>query len=188
MNTAMHRLLITKLLNDYFSENPVEREDKVKMLSFLERAPNCFERSCPEGHFTASGWLENFHGNAVLLTHHKKFNSWLQLGGHADGNQDLLRVSIKEAQEESGLPVEPVHRKIFDISVHFTPPYEDSIQHYHYDVRFYLRVTEDKPFVVSEESYNLMWVERESQLPDNYDVRRMFRKWKDLKSTRLVQQ
>ncbi|MDR0631489.1 MAG: NUDIX hydrolase [Holosporales bacterium] len=142
--------------------------------------PSCFDRSCQEGHFTASCWLENYHGDAALLTHHKKFNGWLQLGGHADGDNDLLRVSMKEAQEESGLPVEPVHCKIFDIGVHFIPPYEDTVQHYHYDVRFYLRATENKPFVVSEESHDLMWVTQEDQLPDNYDVRRMFLKWKSL--------
>jgi 8-oxo-dGTP pyrophosphatase MutT (NUDIX family) len=176
----MHRRLITNLLNDYFSDDPIEQEDKVKMLDFLNRKPNCFERSCQECHFTASCWLENFHGNAALLTLHKKFNGWLQLGGHADGDNDLLRVSIKEAQEESGLSVESVNCKIFDIGVHFIPPYKDIARHYHYDVCFYLRAIEDKPFVVSEESHDLMWIDRDDQPPDNYNVRRMFRKWKKL--------
>jgi 8-oxo-dGTP pyrophosphatase MutT (NUDIX family) len=184
----MYRKLITNLLNDYLPDDPFEKEDQLKMLDFINREPNCFERSCQEGHLTASCWLENSHGNAVLLTLHKKFNAWLQLGGHADGDNDLLRVSMKEAQEESGLSVEPVHSKIFDISVHFIPPYEDTVQHYHYDVRFYLRATEDKPFVVSEESHDLMWVTQEKQLPDNYTVQRMFRKWKNLKSNNISYQ
>jgi 8-oxo-dGTP pyrophosphatase MutT (NUDIX family) len=167
------------LLNEYFPEDPTEQKDKAKMLDFISREPDCFERSCQEGHFTGSCWLENFDGSTALLTHHKKFNDWLQLGGHADGDSDLLRVSLKEAQEESGLPVVPVFNKIFDIGVHFIQLHEDTTQHCHYDVRFYLRATEDKPFVVSEESHDLKWVEQEDQLPDNYDVRRMFRKWRN---------
>ncbi|MDR1208460.1 MAG: NUDIX hydrolase [Holosporales bacterium] len=177
----MHRDFIRNLLDEYLPEYPTEQEDKAKMLGFISREPDCFKRSCQEGHFTGSCWLENFHGNAALLTHHKKFNGWLQLGGHADGDSNLLRVSLKEAEEESGLPVEPVSNKIFDIGVHLIQPHEDTTQHYHYDVRFYLRATEDKPFVVSEESHDLKWVERQDQLPDNRDVQRMFRKWKKLK-------
>ncbi|MDR1597697.1 MAG: NUDIX hydrolase [Holosporales bacterium] len=177
----MHRNLITNLLNDYFPGNVEEQANKTRMLDFLATEPSCFERACQSGHFTASCWLENFYGNAALLTHHKKFNGWLQLGGHADGDNDLLRVAIKEAEEESGLSVEPVSDKIFDLGVHFIP-YEGATQHYHYDVRFYLRATEDKSFTVSEESHDLMWVERDNQLPDNVDVKRMFLKWKQLKS------
>jgi hypothetical protein len=177
----MHRHLITDLLKDYFAEDPAEQEDKAKMLDFISREPQCFERGCQDGHFTGSCWLEDFRGSAALLTHHKKFNEWLQLGGHADGDNDLLQVALKEAQEESGLPVEPVLNKIFDIGVHFIPPHEDTTQHYHYDVRFYLRATEDKPFTVSEESHDLKWIEREEQLPNNYCVQRMFRKWKNMK-------
>ncbi|MDR1551809.1 MAG: NUDIX hydrolase [Holosporaceae bacterium] len=180
----MHRGLITNLLNDYFPENMEEQANKIRMLDFLAVEPDCFERACQSGHFTASCWLENFNGNAALLTHHKKFKGWLQLGGHADGDNDLLRVALKEAEEESGLPVDPISDKIFDIGVHFIPPHEDTTQHYHYDVRFYLRATEDKPFTVSEESHALMWVKQENQLPDNLEVKRMFWKWKRLKDNR----
>jgi 8-oxo-dGTP pyrophosphatase MutT (NUDIX family) len=175
----MHRQLITKLLNEYSPEDLVEQEAKMKMLDFISREPDCFERSCQEGHFTGSCWLENFKGNAALLTHHKKFNDWLQLGGHADGDNDLLRVAQKEAREESGLSVEPVLDKIFDIGVHGSSPEEGTTRHY--DVRFYLRAIENKPFVVSEESYNLKWVKQENELPNNIDVKRMFKKWEKLK-------
>ncbi|MDR1609752.1 MAG: NUDIX hydrolase [Holosporales bacterium] len=170
--------MILNLLNNYVPNDLIEQEDKCKMLNFLSREPNCFERNCEEGHFTASCWIENVYGTAVLLTHHKKFNAWLQLGGHADGDSNLLRVSLKEAFEESGFSVEPVNENIFDVGVHFIPPYEDVYQHYHYDVKFHLRAIKDEPFVVSDESYDLKWVYEEDQLPDNIEVKRMFRKWK----------
>jgi 8-oxo-dGTP pyrophosphatase MutT (NUDIX family) len=169
---------ILKLLNNYFPENPTEQENKIKMLDFLAREPNCFERSCKEGHFTASCWIENFYGTAILLTHHKKFNEWLQLGGHADGDNDLLKVSLKEAFEESGLSIEPISENIFYTGVHFIPPYKNTAPHYHYDVVFYLRATKDEPFVVSDESYDLKWMYEEDHLPHNQDVKRMFGKWR----------
>jgi hypothetical protein len=84
------------LLDEYFPEDPTEQEDKARMLDFISREPDCFERNCQDWHFTGSCWLENFDGSAALLTHHKKFNNWLQLGGHADGDSDLLLLSYSK--------------------------------------------------------------------------------------------
>ena len=64
---------------------------------------NCFERSLLHGHFTASVWVINESKDKALFTHHAKLNCWLQLGGHADGNEDLRIVAMQECQEESGL-------------------------------------------------------------------------------------
>ncbi|MDR1365551.1 MAG: NUDIX hydrolase [Holosporales bacterium] len=175
---------LLKLLSNYLPENSAERENKIKMLNFLANEPNCFERDCLKGHFTGSCWIENFCGDSILLMHHRKYGDWLQLGGHADGDDDLLRVSLKEAYEESGLSVEPVNGDIFDIGVHLVPSYKDVPEHYHYDVRFYLKATKDGPYVINEESYNLRWVkfDEEDSLPNERDIKRMFRKWKALKA------
>jgi 8-oxo-dGTP pyrophosphatase MutT (NUDIX family) len=64
-----------------------------------------FTRERLEGHFTGSAWLVSGDGLRVLLTHHRKLGRWLQLGGHADGDRDLARVALREAEEESGLPI-----------------------------------------------------------------------------------
>lgn len=37
------------------------------------------------------------------MAYHNIYNSWAWTGGHADGDEDLLRVSIKEASEETGI-------------------------------------------------------------------------------------
>ena len=34
------------------------------------------------------------------MTHHKKLGMWLQLGGHCDGETDLLKVALREAKED----------------------------------------------------------------------------------------
>ena len=37
------------------------------------------------------------------MTHHRKLRMWLQLGGHADGEKNLFKVALREAEEESGI-------------------------------------------------------------------------------------
>ena len=60
--------------------------------------PDCYERTSPTGHFTGSAWLVSGDGQRVLLTHHRKLDRWLQLGGHADGSGDLAEVALREAR------------------------------------------------------------------------------------------
>jgi len=52
------------------------------------------------GHLTGSAWLVNADGNTRVADPHRKLNRWLQLGGHADGDADLARVALREAEEE----------------------------------------------------------------------------------------
>jgi 8-oxo-dGTP pyrophosphatase MutT (NUDIX family) len=50
------------------------------------------------GHLTASAWVVNPVKTHVLLTHHRKFICWLQLGGHVDeGDESLLTAALREA-------------------------------------------------------------------------------------------
>ena len=85
---------------------------------FLHSAPEVFERSHPPGHFTGSAWLVSADGTRVLLMHHRKLDRWLQPGGHADGDTDLARVALREAQEETGVADLRVEGDIFDIDRH----------------------------------------------------------------------
>ena len=105
---------------------------------------------------------------------------WVQLGGHCDGNADVLAVAIAEAQEESGiLGIQPVMHGIFDVDVHAIPENKKEKAHYHYDVRFLLQVVSDEDFVVSDESHDLAWIDKKrDNLPTSErSVVRMFDKW-----------
>ena len=81
-----------------------------------------------------------------------------QLGGHSDGEPDMLLVSQREAEEESGLKVHPLDESIFDIDIHEIPARADEPHHLHFDVRFLFRAR-DLKFVVSSESHDLRWVD-----------------------------
>ena len=99
--------------------------------------------------------LERAH---ALLTHHRKLNKWLQLGGHADGDSDILRVALREAREESGLAtIRPVSTAIYDIDIHVIPARGSEPEHLHYDVRFLLEADRAAPLLASRESRSLAW-------------------------------
>lgn len=171
---------LIELLQNYFPEDFAERDYKNAILDFLLQYPNAFERSLEVGHITASAWLVNKDNTKALLTHHRKLDMWVQLGGHCDGNTDALAVALKEAQEESGIMhIEPICCGIFDIDVHLIPENKKEKAHYHYDVRFLLQVKSDEDFVVSHESHNLAWIDKNKDaLPTKErSVVRMFEKW-----------
>ncbi len=165
-----------KLLK-YFPNNFYEKDCKERMLAFLEKHPDCFLRSCLTGHFTASAWVLNPSKTHVLLLHHKKLGDWFQLGGHCDGDPDVLAVAIKEAQEESGiLDIVPLSEDIFDIDIHTIPPYHENLQHEHLDIRFLLMANTEK-FTQNDESHALRWFHKDDQgFPSS--VKRMVDKWR----------
>jgi 8-oxo-dGTP pyrophosphatase MutT (NUDIX family) len=176
----MKRNNLIKLLERY---NPVgdEAVAKAEMLKFIRANENCFDREFKIGHITGSSWLINKQGDKALLMHHAKLDKWLQLGGHADGESDILAVAIKEASEESGIKaIEPKSSDIFDIDIHKIPANKKDKEHFHYDVRFLLQVTSEENIEVNEESKELRWISKDKkELPTNeMSVVRMFQKWK----------
>lgn len=176
----MSRSQIIELLHSYEPYPGEDPEVKFHAIKFAESSANCFERSNLTGHFTGSAWVVDESGEKVLLTHHRKLGEWLQLGGHADGNPDLLAVAMQEAHEESGLEkIVPVSEKIFDIDIHLIPAWRDVPEHLHYDVRFVLQASSLTPLIVTQESNDLAWVALDEL--DRYNpsesIRRMRRKW-----------
>lgn len=179
----MHRQPLLDLLNQYLGEHHGEEDRTRQFIDFVESNPDCFERSLEKGHITGSAWIIDSTGSETLLTHHRKLNIWLQPGGHADGNPDVLAVAMQEGLEETGLQeLKPVTERILDLDIHGIPARKDEPSHFHYDVRFLLQQGGGSDYIVSEESHDLAWVPME-KLEDytvEWSMRRMRRKVVDL--------
>lgn len=149
----------------YREAHPDEVEIADRFTRFISTQPDCFERSLAIGHITGSAWIVNRDSSLILLTHHRKLDRWLQLGGHADGDPDVVQVALREAREESGLDsFEVLGEGIFDLDIHPIPARGDTPEHLHYDVRYLLRANCEGQYTVSEESHDLRWV-RPDELP-----------------------
>lgn len=144
--------------------------------------PQAFHRDHLPGHITGSAWVLNQDRTKVLLVHHVKLNRWLQPGGHADGDENVLAVALRELEEETGVKsVKPLVNGIFDIDIHGIPSRKDFPQHDHYDVRFAFVADDKEPLWVSEESHDVQWVQLNTlgKFTTSQSILRMVDKSKD---------
>ncbi len=158
MNAALR---VMEELESYQKEFPGESEPVRNFVDFLHRnGAASFDRALSEGHFTASCWLLDQSQSRVLLTHHKKLNIWVQLGGHADGETDPRKVALTEAREESGIEAFEflLDKRLFDIDRHVISARKNEAAHFHYDLRFAMSTIDTDDYKISDESHDLRWV------------------------------
>jgi len=159
----MHRQPLLQLLRRYGERWPDERSLVARFEAFVAGHDDCLLRSCVPGHITASAWILSPDGRAALLTHHKKLDKWLQLGGHVDGEVAVEQACLREAQEESGMqrfafvPWSGGELVPLDLDVHTIPARKQDPEHLHWDVRFLLQAAPGQDLVISDESNHLEW-------------------------------
>ncbi len=152
-----------QLLQDLDAYQPLNEQDagfKDQMLGFVRTEPMCFERSLLKGHITGSALIVDPLRRQILMLFHAKLEKWLQPGGHADGNSDVLEVAIREAEEETGLSgFRVLHQKPFDLDIHTIPARGQEPEHLHYDIRYLLEANPDWKLSRNSESKALKWVD-----------------------------
>ena len=105
-------------LGRYTPYNEQESRDRALLLRALREEENVFTRENEQMHMTASAWVTNEAHDRVLMAYHNIYASWAWLGGHADGEHDLLAVALREVREESGLTrLRPASKDIFSVEV-----------------------------------------------------------------------
>ena len=172
--------VLREQLATYGRRWPAETGVVGQFLALLDDPADPFVRERLEGHLTGGAWLVSADGRRTLLTHHRKLGRWLQLGGHADGDSDMARVALKEAEEESGLSDLSVEGDIFDLDRHWIPERKGVPGHWHYDVRHVVCATTHEAFIVGEESLDLAWKDIADLAADaeaDESLRRMARRW-----------
>jgi 8-oxo-dGTP pyrophosphatase MutT (NUDIX family) len=163
-----------------------DKEEQTFPKRFLEllKHPRAYFRDHQPGHITGSAWIIDHDRQFVLLTHHAKLNRWLQPGGHADGDEDIQGVALREAREETGLQsLKLIRNNLFDIDIHAIPARGDLPEHLHYDIRFLIEASKAEKIIVSEESHDLAWVplgEIPAYTQSNLSMLRMAAKTKKL--------
>ena len=160
----MHRQHVLQTLNQYDARYPNEQAMTNRIRTLVTDHPDCFERTCQSGHITGSAWIVSTDLTKHLLTHHRKLDRWLQLGGHADGQSEPYLVALREAEEESGmhgfLPYPSDDFVPLDVDVHLIPARGSEPAHEHHDIRFLLRAASIQEIQVSDESHDVRWFTR----------------------------
>lgn len=128
---------------------------------FVLRHDNCFDRSLAPGHVTGSAWVINPARTHVLMLHHVKLDRWLQPGGHADGDPDILRVVLKETAEETGVDLARIRlvcEEVFDVDVHTVHASVHDPRHEHFDIRFLVEIDDRLALPGNDESHQIAWI------------------------------
>lgn len=90
-------------IKNYIPYNEQEEKDKELLLKYIDGFDDILTRENELCHFTASNWIVNKERTKVLMAYHNIYKSWAWTGGHADGESDLLKVALREANEETGI-------------------------------------------------------------------------------------
>ena len=155
---TMDRKTLLSALHLHSPANDTEAGHRQRTINFVSENEGCCDRNLACGHITASSWIIDEGYEFALLTHHRKLDRWLQLGGHIEDDLDILTAALREAREESGLDeIHPVTDAIFDVDVHPIPARKQEPEHFHYDVRFLFQARRGDSLIISDESHDLRW-------------------------------
>lgn len=155
--------MLKELIQAYQPFNEQEAFDKKAILAFIDRNPDYLLRSNLIAHFTVSTIVVNPSMDKVLFAHHNIYKSWGWLGGHNDGDEDMLRVAMKETEEETGLKkIRPYSKEIFMLDTIYVPNHikhgKHVSDHLHLNATYLVIADEnEKPIVNVEENSGVQW-------------------------------
>lgn len=154
---------ILESIERYIPFNDQEERDRVLILRALREEKNIFFRENEAMHMTASAWVTNETQDRVLMAYHNLYDSWSWLGGHADGECDLLSVALREVCEESGITrVRPASEEIFSLEILTVDGHEKRGRyvpsHLHLNVTYLLIADEDDVLRIKpDENSGVKW-------------------------------
>ena len=183
----MNRNDLRQQLERYVPFNEQEEND-LELIRQALAADNIFSRENETMHMTASAWVVNRERSRVLMVYHKLYDSWSWAGGHADGDEDLLAVALREVQEETGVKsARPVSEEIYSLEVLTVDGHEKRGQyvpsHLHLNVTYLLEADEHDALTVCEaENSGVRWFSLQDALKASTEpwfVERIYKKLND---------
>ena len=177
--------LLRQQLIAYRPWNEQEEQDREELLRRLDSHEALYTRANTAAHFTASAWVVSPDRSQVLMAYHKLYDSWAWLGGHADGDRDLLAVALREVREESGLTeVRPVSEDLYSLEILTVDGHEKHGEyvpsHLHMNVTYLLEADESETLhICREENSGVAWFSLEEALEvstEPWFVERIYKK------------
>ena len=149
-------------IENYIPFNEQEKKDKEQFLRFIDTFDDVLTRDNIFGHFSASAFLVNKKRNKMVVVYHIINDGWIYPGGHADGDDNLLSVAVREVEEETGLKAKILDENIYAIQ---SAPVKGHIQsgkyvssHIHFDVLYLMEADDRIPLKYKEnESKGVKW-------------------------------
>ncbi|MGL5352513.1 MAG: NUDIX hydrolase [Clostridium sp.] len=151
-------------VKNYKVFNEQEEKDKEIILKCINSFDEVLTRENEIAHITSSAFVINKSRDKVLMIHHNIYNSWSWTGGHADGDNNLLNVAIRELEEETGVcNIKVIEENIFSLDV---LPVKGHIKkgkyvapHLHLSVAYAIEANEEQELVVKEdENSGVKWI------------------------------
>ena len=150
-------------IENYVPFDEQEEKDKEQFLEFISSFEDVLTRENKFGHFSSSAFVVNKERTKMLVVYHIINDGWIYPGGHADGENNLLSVAVREVEEETGLKTKVLDNSIFGIQ---SVPVKGHIKrgkyvsaHLHLDVIFLMEADDTIPLVYREdESKGVKWV------------------------------
>jgi 8-oxo-dGTP pyrophosphatase MutT (NUDIX family) len=155
---------ILKEIEQYKAYNLQEEKDKEIFIKFINTFDNYLNRENEYGHICSSAFVLNKERTKIVMIYHNIYKSWGWMGGHADGEKDLLKVAIQEAKEESGLEnINIVSKEILTLdTISVIGHYKRGKYipaHIHYTVAYLLEADENEKIRIKEdENSDIKWV------------------------------
>ena len=150
-------------IQNYKPVNEQEERDKEIMLRYIQSCDNYLQRENETAHFTTSIWTVNETHTKTLMAYHNIYDSWAWIGGHADGEEDLPSVALRELWEETGvrraalLTPEIFSLEILTVDGHIKKGRYVS-SHLHLNVTYLAQANESEALTVNEaENQAVKW-------------------------------
>lgn len=156
-----------KEIEQYQPFNIQEERDKALILQFIKHHPDHLSRDNLAAHITSSAIVVNPDKTKVLFAYHNIYDSWSWVGGHNDGDPNMLQVAIKEAKEETGIKdVKVLSPDIYMLDVIYVSNHiKHGVyvpDHLHLNVTYLLEASESQPLIVKrDENQAVAWIQLE---------------------------
>ena len=159
-------------IEKYIPYEEQEERDKEQYLNFINKFDDVLTRNNVLGHFSSSAFVVNKEKTKMLVVYHIINDGWIYPGGHADGEEDLLSVAVREVEEETGLKAKVLDENIYSIQ---SAPVKGHIKngkyvsaHLHLDVVYLMEADDKIPLVYKDdESKGVKWVSFEDATDEN---------------------